>query len=267
VSSNKQIFVALDLTADDLPEDVLALEKWIGEPVRALCLSTNVFLTNSSGYPVLGKSHQIFFKSLMRFRIHIIIRGKPCHLNRDTLLPYYQYLKHLHAVALKEQCEGLSAGEKQCAPYNDCLQAPLQPLMDNLESQTYETFEQDNTKYDKYEEAVAQALVHMRGVLRIGVREDEGERLQTRAVVVMVVGAGRGPLVAATLSAACSTGTDIRVYAVEKNRNAVVTLRNRCNTHPYAPTYSPVYPIHIHMHALFHSELVSCDQVSGRVLG
>ncbi len=37
-------------------------------------------------------------------------------------------------------------------------QAPLQPLQDNLESQTYETFEKDGTKYATYKAAVAAAL-------------------------------------------------------------------------------------------------------------
>ena len=37
-------------------------------------------------------------------------------------------------------------------------QAPLQPLQDNLESQTYETFERDSVKYDTYQAAVAAAL-------------------------------------------------------------------------------------------------------------
>ncbi len=37
-------------------------------------------------------------------------------------------------------------------------QAPLQPLQDNLESQTYETFEKDGTKYATYRAAVAAAL-------------------------------------------------------------------------------------------------------------
>jgi len=31
--------------------------------------------------------------------------------------------------------------------YEDYLQTPLQPLMDNLESQTYEVFEKDPVKY------------------------------------------------------------------------------------------------------------------------
>ena len=41
--------------------------------------------------------------------------------------------------------------------------------------------------------------------------------------VVMVVGAGRGPLVEASIKAATSTGRRVRVYAVEKNPGAVNT--------------------------------------------
>ena len=39
------------------------------------------------------------------------------------------------------------------------LQVPLQPLQDNLELQTYETFERDTPKYAAYEEAVHAALL------------------------------------------------------------------------------------------------------------
>lgn len=42
-----------------------------------------------------------------------------------------------------------------------------------------------------------------------------------------VVGAGRGPLVRATLNAGATAGRTLKVYAVEKNPNAVITLRNR----------------------------------------
>jgi len=41
--------------------------------------------------------------------------------------------------------------------------------------------------------------------------------------VIMVVGAGRGPLVRASLAAGEESGRKVRVYAVEKNPNAVVT--------------------------------------------
>lgn len=40
----------------------------------------------------------------------------------------------------------------------------------------------------------------------------------------MVVGAGRGPLVRAALNASANTGRKIKVYIIEKNPNAVVTL-------------------------------------------
>lgn len=41
--------------------------------------------------------------------------------------------------------------------------------------------------------------------------------------VLMVLGAGRGPLVNASLRAARQADRKLRVYAVEKNPNAVVT--------------------------------------------
>jgi protein arginine N-methyltransferase 5 len=36
--------------------------------------------------------------------------------------------------------------------YSDYLQAPLQPLMDDLGSATYDVFERDPVKYRQYEE-------------------------------------------------------------------------------------------------------------------
>lgn len=44
--------------------------------------------------------------------------------------------------------------------------------------------------------------------------------------VLMVVGAGRGPLVHRALRAAATTRRAVKVYAVEKNPNALITLRN-----------------------------------------
>ncbi|XP_073219541.1 protein arginine N-methyltransferase 5-like [Cicer arietinum] len=68
----------------------------------------------------------------------------------------------------------------------DFLQSHLQPLMmDNLEAQTYETFEKDVMKYLQYQRAISKALLDM-------ITDEE-------ASVLMVVGAGRGPLVRASL--------------------------------------------------------------------
>lgn len=53
---------------------------------------------------------------------------------------------------------------------------------------------------------------------------------QVEPVVIVVVGPGRGPLIRASIRASRSTGVPIRVHAVEKNPNAVITLRNRVKT-------------------------------------
>jgi len=112
-------------------------------------------------------------------------------------------------------CRPLEQTQQQAfeAPYADFLQVPLQPLQDNLESATYETFEKDPVKYEQYEKAISAALT--------------GRFTEHPEPCVMVVGAGRGPLVAAALRAADATCRKIKCWAVEKNPNAVVTLQNR----------------------------------------
>ena len=43
--------------------------------------------------------------------------------------------------------------------YEDFLQFPLQPLMDNLESQTYEVFDKGPVKYNEYQRAMYLAIL------------------------------------------------------------------------------------------------------------
>merc|ERR1719330_1395082 len=97
-------------------------------------------------------------------------------------------------------------------PYHDYLQAPLQPLQDDLESETYE---KDPVKYVQYENAIFQCL--------------QKKKLAGKAqpLAAIVVGAGRGPLVVAVRSAAQRAKADVHVWAVEKNPNAIITLRHR----------------------------------------
>ena len=90
---------------------------------------------------------------------------------------YQHYLEHIYQqVPIGDPLQQFARG------YEDYLQCPLQPLMDNLESQTYEVFEKDPVKYAKYEEAMTAAMTDMIA---------EGDRL-TKELVVIVVGAGRG---------------------------------------------------------------------------
>jgi protein arginine N-methyltransferase 5 len=66
----------------------------------------------------------------------------------------------------------------------------------------------------QYETAIALAL------------QDKMKDIDTsvRPVTVMVVGAGRGPLVAATLNASHSTNCPVKVYAVEKVRRNMIDV-------------------------------------------
>lgn len=79
--------------------------------------------------------------------------GSPHKQRRNVPLAYLSYLRHMQ----KNQ-KSLLPVEKFGAGYQDYLQAPLQPLTDNLESITYEVFEKDPVKYDQYEKAIKLAL-------------------------------------------------------------------------------------------------------------
>merc|ERR1719188_1913685 len=125
---------------------------------------------------------------------------------------YQQYLDHLYQqVPVGDPLQQFARG------YEDYLQCPLQPLMDNLESQTYEVFEKDPVKYSEYEKAIKAALMDL-------VKEEE---LDKKELVLIVVGAGRGPLLRAALRASEASRRKIRVFAVEKNPNAVITLQQQ----------------------------------------
>jgi hypothetical protein len=127
------------------------------------------------------------------------------------------------------------------------VQVPLQPLADNLESQTYEVFEKDPVKYVNYQEAVFLALQDMKA-------KAKG---QMERVIIMVVGAGRGPLVRASLAAAERAQVPVLVYAIDKNPNAVVTLRcSPAESHCFAYAY-----------AYAQSSRVACSDIQRSVSG
>jgi len=201
---HKSLGVVLELTKD-LPGPE-SWQRWYGEPVRAISMSTDIFLTNKAGQPVLSKPHQRLVVSLLTFRPRLIIHGALPKLGTNELNRHLRYLQFLWNSQPPP-----SDQERWERPYYDYLQAPLQPLQDNLENATYATFERDPVKYVAYEQAVYEALC-----------DQPAER---STVVLMVVGAGRGPLVIASLKAAERAKRPIRVFAVEKNLNAVVTLQ------------------------------------------
>ncbi|KAH0643669.1 hypothetical protein KY289_034643 [Solanum tuberosum] len=229
---HSQLSVALDVLSS-LPS-VNSLARWFGEPVRAAIINSNSFLTNARGYPCLSKRHQNLLTECFNHSIQIVISGQQMQniptgtsvsksdnsnnqsegvqgMQRHPLRSYLDYIAYLY-----QKMDPLPEQERFELGYRDYLQSPLQPLMDNLEAQTYETFEKDTTKYIQYQRAVAKALVD-----RV-----PDEKASTITTVLMVVGAGRGPLVRASLQAAEETGRKLKVYAVEKNPNAIVTLHS-----------------------------------------
>jgi len=184
----------------------LFFQQWLSEPVRYLILDTKIFLKNRQGFPVLSKSFQSMLSRFLPFSVSILVRGEARHPNG-----YASYLQYLGYLYSKQPT--MEDSYRVEMPYFDYLQAPLQPLADHLDSQTYETFEKDPVKYRLYEEA----LIHC---FQDRVRNDN-------VVVVMVLGAGRGPLVHAGIRASEQVGVkNIRIYAIEKNPHAVRTLKS-----------------------------------------
>lgn len=140
-------------------------------------------------------------------------RGSKSKSRNKDLAAHLVYIRHLQRnQPLRTAIEKFGSG------YQDYLQAPLQPLTDNLESVTYEVFEKDPVKYDWYERAIAQALSDW---------SEQGKPTSSPsgAVVIAVAGSGRGPLVTRALIASQSTGVPVEVWAVEKNPNAYVLLQ------------------------------------------
>ncbi len=115
-----------------------------------------LFILNKKGFPVLPRAVQGIIKSFIDFKVQFIVEG----IASDGIKAYQKYLDHLvktHDVEdpvkhtkdeffFKEILSKLffpSQIRLHVQGYEDFLQSPLQPLMDNLESGTYEVFEKD----------------------------------------------------------------------------------------------------------------------------
>lgn len=182
---------------------------WAAEPVKALFLPASVFVTNAKGYPVMNRLLQGIVRDFCRYNVQCIVQGIDAGLHAaGGPAAYAQYIQHLYKTRPQN-----NAAHDFTSGYEDYLQAPLQPLMDNLESSTYEIFETDPVKYQQYEKAIYHALLDIVPI----------DRAATQVVVIMVVGAGRGPLVNCSLRAAHDAGRLVKVYAVEKNQNACIS--------------------------------------------
>lgn len=197
--------LALEINGDICDDHELT--RWLGEPLRCVFIPTHVFQTNKAGYPVLNASLANFIKKILEKNLQVVIQGVNRH---QSYLHYVQYMQYLKKSSHSDDPLSMAAQD-----FEDYLQFPLQPLANDLSSFTYEVFEKDPIKYIRYQEAVQQALLD-----RVS-----PEQADTVVTTIMVVGAGRGPLVTASLNAAKEANRKVRVYAVEKNMSAVVGLK------------------------------------------
>ncbi|KAH7884506.1 PRMT5-domain-containing protein [Phlebopus sp. FC_14] len=212
---NVRLTLTLDLTPP-LPANAGVLSRWAAEPVQHIFLPASTFIANVKGYPVLPKATQAFLRQSMIHRPMIVLSGVNAGLHvKGNESSYAQYVRHLEKSSPVVQAARTEGTVEHFAQgYQDYLQNPLQPLMDNLQSITYQTFEQDPVKYHNYEEAIYCALI-------------DWPRSDDERIIICVAGAGRGPLVARSLKAIQRSRRQAFIYAVEKNPSAFVTLQSR----------------------------------------
>ncbi|MES1905921.1 MAG: Protein arginine N-methyltransferase 5 [Paramarteilia canceri] len=127
--------------------------------------------------------------------------------------------------------------------YQKTLLTPLQPLRDNLNSEIYNVFEHDTVKYVAYAAAFRSALklafdkkcsqqkkdTHI--IIENNNRDCKNElENNSNQIVVIVLGPGRGPLVAKVVEESNLLDIPIDLYVVEKNKYVIPTLERRNET-------------------------------------
>ncbi|XP_047326834.1 protein arginine N-methyltransferase 1.5-like [Impatiens glandulifera] len=219
---HNKLAIVLDATGT-LPS-ANSIGRWIGEPVKAAIIHTNTFTTNNKG-PYLSRRRQNLAIDMFSHSMQVIISGK---LDLKALsetynktsandIPKHPFKSYLDSLSLLYQRMDPHAGIELCEfGEKDYLQEHSQPLLDNLQSLAYEELEKNEAKYNQYRLAISQALIN-----RISDKD-----APVNVAVVIVVGAGRGLLVRAAFKAARETRRRVRIYAVEKNPNAVISLDN-----------------------------------------
>lgn len=232
---NQALQVCLEIS-EDIVQTQAEIGRWKCEQIGMIMLRASAFITDSEGAPTLSAPHQGLLKDLFPFCSRIVLEGK--NVNdymedyRDSLFQLFDTLKPY------------TDNEVLDYSYKDYLQSPLQPLMNNLESMSYETFENDTVKYTQYQAALTAALndykqfgyfKNQRKGQPTG-RPEEDEKMRAGGegpVKILLAGAGRGPIIRCAFRASEAAGVDIRVVAVEKNPNAIVTLRNLTYSEPW----------------------------------
>ena len=290
------LYINQKVEANELSSIIRALHLLIGGGhVKAVSWDLNVFMKNKNGYPTLSKNHQYIFRMLygrLGRTLRTLLEGNWSLDASDNIRMqqlhqlqqgggstyrklHLQYLKHLRTrPPLNTKLD--SAESIVETPYLDKLQSPLQPLGDHLDYSTYETFEKDPVKYERYgmalELMLEDGLIDERFEFVGKIRATEGELnslgsddegvidledeeyiygeggemvdVDLYQVTILVVGAGRGPLVRESINAVSRVSSSMsqnggkrravraNIIAIEKNPSAVLYLRSLKGSDP-----------------------------------
>lgn len=257
---------AVEVTNGTKVFDAQEIRRWLAEPIKAVLLDSEHLLgsdttaaaptappkdkkTKGKGSTSAGTSRQAvtkfipseemvgdFLRTFFDFKMHFIIVPAAAHkipnnpesfMDSEALSVALQRLQFQFAMwretPLAEDedvAESLLLDQNFSFSFRDKLQTPLDPLHQNLDLETYRVMEEDPIKYQRYEMALIAATRDLKKTLGKAVTP-------TTPLRILVVGPGRGPLIASSLVASAVNQVPVEVIAIEKNPNAVRTLRHR----------------------------------------
>lgn len=90
---SKQLCLALELPDTKNLPSTNEIDRWIGEPVKVLIISTTLFLTNQHKQPVLSKLHQEIIQKFLNIDVQYVIKGPKLH--ESNYRQYNAYINYL----------------------------------------------------------------------------------------------------------------------------------------------------------------------------
>lgn len=97
---DKRLGLVLELPPKGYVPSQKEMNRWVGEPVKALSIATSLFLTNQHKQPVLSQTHQAIVQQFMSLDIQYIINGAKLH--GYTYKQYCAYMTFLGKKLYKD---------------------------------------------------------------------------------------------------------------------------------------------------------------------
>ncbi|CCF60491.1 hypothetical protein KAFR_0K01370 [Kazachstania africana CBS 2517] len=199
------------------------INRWIAEPVSCLLISSSIFATNQYNYPVLHKFNQKLIAKFQEVNGNSLMNSNNLCVILHSMEKYSTQIKGGENSYIEYINYLLKKGDRQLSQnaFDSSLpqlMSPLKPHSDMLSNSIYSIFERDTMKYDLYEQAVYDALSDLSLMAT-----------KSNPLVILVAGAGRGPLVDRTFRSINKLNllSRTKLIAVEKNPQAFLFLQKR----------------------------------------